>query len=158
MVDEFVDLLDAMDEKAKHLIHFTLWPRMWKNYTNIHTWQTEKLEASKADQIPDAPGIYTLLLKPGIAGHCSCSYLMYVGKAVSLRTRFREYLGKERRPSGRPRIFKFLQKYDNYICFCFTEVDEALLEAIEDGLMDAYLPPLNVRYKGTMSKIMGAFT
>jgi len=158
MVDESTtDLVNKIEDMLNHTLRFTLWPCMWRKYTVSHGWQNKKLERSKINQIPDEPGIYTLILKPGIAGHPSCCYLMYVGKAGSLRRRFRDYLGKERREDGRPRIYYFLKKYDGYVCFCYTLVDETLLVSVEDGLMNAYLPPLNERYKGEICRVRRAF-
>lgn len=156
-VDSPNDLLNKIDEMKKHTQVFTLWPCMWQGYTDSHGWRNEKLEESKVNQIPDSPGIYTLILKPGIAGHPSCSYLMYVGKTVSLRRRFRDYLGKERRKTGRPRIYYFLNKYGGYVCFYYTLVVNTLLDNVEDGLMNAYMPPLNEKYKGEIHMVRRAF-
>ncbi|MGA3110468.1 MAG: hypothetical protein ABSE15_00365 [Candidatus Bathyarchaeia archaeon] len=138
--------------------HFTLWPRQWQTYTQTHEWKNEKLESTRADQIPEDPGIYTLIIYPGIAGHPLCSYLMYVGKTGCLRRRFREYLGMERREDGRPKISYVLNKYDQFIRFCYTRVPLAALDNVEGGLMNAYLPPLNEEYEGTISTSVRAFS
>ena len=151
------DLASEIDEIKKHRQGFILWPRQWREYTQSHGWQNEKLERTKVNQIPDSPGIYTLILQPGIAGHPSCSYLMYVGQAVSLQRRFREYLGKERLETGRPKIYYFLNKYNGYICFCYTIVASNLLDNVEDRLMSAYIPPLNEQYSGEIGRALGAF-
>ncbi len=130
--------------------HFMLCPNTWRGYTTTHRWQGEKLESAKVGQIPDAPGIYTLILKPGIADHPACSYLMYVGKTNSLRNRFRDYLTSEKLATGRPRIFIFLNLYDGFICFYYTPVNMNALDIVEDALTDAYQPPLNTEVKGTI--------
>ena len=154
----FYDLTSQVDEAKSYTQQFILWPRRWREYTQSHGWNSVQLDESKANQIPYSPGVYTLVLEPGIAGHPSCCYLMYVGKAVSLRRRFREYLGKEHREDGRPKIFYFLDRYDGYVCFCYTTVARAVLENVEGGLMNAYTPPLNEQYRGEISRIMRAFT
>ena len=82
---------------------------------------------------------------------------MYVGQTVSLRRRFGEYLSKERRESGRPKMFRFLNMYSDQVWFCFTLVDKASLDAVEDGLRDAYIPPLNDDFSGELSNVVGAF-
>jgi hypothetical protein len=153
-----IDLVRETDEMKGCIQHFTLWPRQWQTYTQSHDWQNEKLEPTAIDQIPECPGIYTLILQPGIAGHPFCSYLMYVGRTKCLRRRFKEYLGMERREDGRPKISYFLNKYDQFTCFCYTLVSIDALEEVEERLMNAYLPPLNEEYEGTISTSVGAFS
>lgn len=152
------DLIHEVNEMRSWTEHFILWPRQWRKYKRSHVWQNEKLETARAAQIPDRSGIYTLVLQPGIARHPSCSYLMYVGKTTSLKTRFRKYLGMERRANGRPRMSYFLNKYNMYICFCYTFVTRKRLGDTEDRLMKAYLPPLNGQYRGTISSARRAFS
>ena len=130
---------------------------MWATYSEMHEWQLTKLSDSELGNIPDAPGIYTLLALPGIANHPACSYLMYVGQTVSLHRRFREYLSKERKESGRPKMFRFLNTYSDHVWFYFTSIDTALLDNVENGLRDAYIPPLNDAYSGELSKVVRAF-
>ncbi len=156
MPTQLVDLTD-IDEAMAHELSFVLWPRQWKKYIRSHGWRLEKLEGSKKAAVPDAPGIYTLVLQPGIAGHCSCSYLMYVGQASSLRTRFGDYLAKEKRVSGRPKLFHFLNKYDGYVWFCYTKVAPKSLTNVENGLLSAYIPPLNERLPSIVSRVVRAF-
>jgi hypothetical protein len=153
-----IDIVTETDEMKGCVQHFTLWPRQWQTYTLSHTWQNEKLEKVKATRIPESSGIYTLIIQPGIAGHPSCSYLMYVGQARSLRRRFKQYLGMERRQDRRPKISYFLNKYDQFIFFCYTLVPIAALETTEEGLMNAYLPPLNEEYEGTVGISVRAFS
>ncbi len=153
-----VDIVRETDEMKSCIQHFTLWPRQWQTYTQSHTWQNERLETARAHHIPESPGIYTLVLQPGIAGHPSCSYLMYVGQTRSLRRRFQQYLGMERRQDGRPKISYFLNKYDHFVFFCYTLVSIETLDSTEQGLTNAYLPPLNEDYEGTISASVRAFS
>jgi hypothetical protein len=158
MRTELVDVLEDVDEAKAHTQWFVLWPRQWRRYARSHGWRLEKLEESKKGKIPDGSGIYTLILQPGIAGHDSCSYLMYVGQALSLRRRFSEYLGKERRESGRPKISYFLNRYDGYVWFCYTTVGTRSLDKVEHGLLCAYIPPLNDQFTGRIGKVVRAFS
>jgi len=151
-----VDLLEV-DLLRTHAKRFILWPRQWQTYSLTHKWTIEPLNKSKVKKIPTSSGIYTILLQPGIAGHISCSYLMYVGKTKSLRRRFGEYLRKERERTARPRISEFLTRYDNYVLFCYTLIDEKSLITIEEGLKNAYVPPLNKQYSGELGRTIGAF-
>lgn len=153
------DIIREQDEAIAHRREFILWPSKWEGFdrTKVYGWQWHKLDASERPNIPDEPGIYTLLIQPGIAGHPLCSYLMYVGQAVSLRTRFADYLTRERRESGRPKIFRLLNKYSNYIWFCFTIVPEETLDDVEDSLMNAYIPPCNDQLPIEIRPVRGAF-
>ena len=145
---------ERVSEAGLHSFKFTLWPQQWATYPESHQWQLTKLDISKRDGIPDSPGIYTLLVKPDVADHPVCSYMMYVGQTVSLRRRFGEYLNKERKPDGRPKIFTFLDMYPNNVWFCFTLVQSSSLDSVESGLRDAYVPPLNENFAGELSPIV----
>ncbi len=126
-----------------HLHEFVLWPHKWQAFRDICvlTWQTYQLIERERPSIPDEAGIYTLLIQPGIANHPACSYVMYVGKATSLRRRFGEYLNKERRETGRPKLFWLLNTYLDHTFFCCAPVSETNLRAVEDALIAAYIPP-----------------
>ena len=151
-----VDLLETGQLRA-HARRFILWPRQWQTYSLTHKWTIEPLNTSRVRKIPASSGIYTILLQPGIAGHISCSYLMYVGKTKSLRRRFGEYLRKERKRTARPLMSDFLTRYDDYVLFCYTLIDEKNLIIIEEGLKNAYVPPLNKQYSGELGHTIGAF-
>ena len=155
MSDIFIDIIkERVGEARLHSFMFTLWPRQWATYPEFHQWQLTKLDKSKRNNVPNGPGIYTLLAIPKVAGHPDCSYLMYVGQTVSLRRRFGEYLNKERKPDGRPKIFTFLDMFQNNVWFCFTIVQPSSLDSVESGLRDAYVPPLNENFAGELSPIV----
>ena len=78
MSDSVYDIIQAQDDMRVHQYQFTLWPLRWITYSGVHEWQLSKLADSEVENIPDVPGIYTLLTLPGIANHPACSYLMYV--------------------------------------------------------------------------------
>ncbi len=157
MTDNAIDIVKAQDEMAAHRYSFTLWPQQWVTYSEMHEWKLCKLIDSERDKIPANPGIYTLLTLPGIANHPACSYLMYVGQTICLRRRFGEYLNKERKETERPMMFRFLKKYSDQVWFCFTLVDCSLLDTVENGLKNAYIPPLNSAFSGELSRVVGAF-
>lgn len=155
MSDASIDIVRESAKEAKFHSHtFTLWPRMWATYSGSHEWQLTRLVHAERNNIPDSSGIYTLIVIPEIADHPACSYIMYVGQTVSLRRRFGEYLTKERKPSGRPKIFLFLDMYPNNVWFCSTSVQSSSLDSVEIGLRDAYLPPLNDEFAGELSPIV----
>ena len=154
MSDTSIDIIKRQQEGRSHVQRFVLWPRQWATYSESHNWHQTKLVASERQSVPDSSGIYTLVAKPSIADHPACSYLMYVGRSKSLRRRFGEYLNKERKPSGRPLMFQFLNVYSEHAWFCFTLVDFSSLESIEARLRDAYIPPLNDDFRGELSPIV----
>ncbi|MFX0206530.1 MAG: GIY-YIG nuclease family protein [Candidatus Hodarchaeota archaeon] len=152
-----VDIIQEQDEMKAHEQCFILWPRQWKKYVDIHNWKSYRLDEKDKDSIPRRSGVYTLLIQPGIANHPACSYLIYVGKTTSLRRRFMEYLNERKRETGRPKIFRVLNKYKDYVCFCYTTVGKNNLSTVEDNLLVAYIPPKNDQYPAEISRVKGAF-
>lgn len=152
------DSIDIITEKLKDASirsqKFVLWPEQWASYSESHEWHLIKLVDSERANIPARPGIYTLIVKPNVADHPANAYLMYVGQSNCLRRRFGEYLNKERKPSGRPKIFTFLNMYPNYVWFCFTQVQLSSLNLVESGLRDALFPPLNEQFEGELGQVM----
>jgi len=155
---DFSDLTQARKEGKAHLKTFTLWPELWETYTLDHEWHLFRLRESERDSVPNQPGVYALLAVPSVAAHPASSYVMYVGKTLSLRRRFSEYLGKEADPLGRPKISDFLHMYSGYVWFSFTLTEKDSLDSIEAGIRDALVPPLNTQFGARISKIVGAFT
>ena len=153
-----VDLITQQKEAAIHHYGFYLWPAKWEAYAaGDLSWETRRLESSERGYIPDEPGIYTFVLQPALAGHPACSYLMYVGKTHSLRTRFGQYLSQERRESGRPKVFRLLNLYEGYLWFCITRLPPEAIDDVEDALILAYIPPINDRYPAEFGQVIGAF-
>jgi excinuclease UvrABC nuclease subunit len=152
-----IDLIRDQDEMIAYSHRFILWPRLWQDYRNTHAWQMYRLCPEERSNIPEQSGIYTLLIQPSIAEHPACSYLMYVGKSNSLRRRFGNYLNERTRETGRPKLLRLLNKYPDYIWFCYTIVPEAELDDVETALYTAYLPPSNDQYTAEISRIIGAF-
>ena len=156
-----VDILELQDERlAYSWIEFTLWPRMWDSYTEPMplSWFCRRLDEAERSHIPTEPGVYTLLIQPGLADHPHCSYLIYVGKAESLRERFHDYLTKERRNPRRRHMHRALNKYPNHLWFCFAEVPSASLREIESALIVAYAVPfLNREIPSELRPVERAF-
>ena len=151
------DIIDEQDVMKAHEHQFILWPRQWSGYVDTHNWKTYNLNENQKVNIPDNPGIYSLLIQPGIANHPACSYLMYIGKTTSLRRRFSNYLNERKRETGRPKIFRILNKYKNYMKFCYTIVDEDDLETVENNLLIAFIPPNNDQFPVQLRPLIGAF-
>jgi hypothetical protein len=155
------DVINEQDDFAAHTLSITLWPKKWQGYANPHplSWTLVKLEdaARKAKAVPPKAGIYTLLVQPGVAAHPHCSFLLYVGQTKSLLKRFGQYLTTEKKATGRPKIFRLLNRYDGYIWFCFSQVPENDLDLVEDSLIEAYVPHCNDDFPADLRPVVGAF-
>jgi excinuclease UvrABC nuclease subunit len=112
-------------------------------------WRGVKFHSANTTRIPEkAKGVYTFVVKPGIADHPSCSYLMYVGKAEDqvLRDRFRQYFAEraEGEKSRRPHVTEMLLKWEGFLWFYYAAVaNKSKIKRLEDQLLAAYLPPTN---------------
>lgn len=151
------DLVAQQNEYNNHVWPMCLWPGQWnacKPSAKL-SWKTVTLDPSKRAAVPAAPGIYSLLVQPGIASHAECSYLMYLGKASSLRSRFGNYLTSER--LRRPKIVRLLEMYNDHIHFCYSQVPKTKLDAVEEQLYTAYVPPCNAQFSGELSRAKRAF-
>jgi hypothetical protein len=152
-----IDIIQKQTDMKAHEHHFFLWPQQWKNYLGTHTWQTCRLDSIEKDRVPKQSGVYSLLIQPGIANHPACSYLMYIGQAKSLQRRFTDYLNERKRETGRPKIYRFLNLYQDYVYFCYTTVRKDELTKVENNLLNAYIPPSNDQYPAEIRRIIGAF-
>lgn len=152
-----VDLVASQDEYNKHVWRMCLWPAQWKT-CGSHlklSWNSIVLDSKNKADVPNATGIYSLLIQPGIAKHAACSYLMYLGQATSLRKRFGDYLTRER--TKRPKVVRLLEMYPGYIQFCYCKVDKTKLDHIEEQLYNAFVPPCNTKFSGELRRAIGAF-
>ena len=157
---EVHDLIDEQDDMKAHIHQFSLWPKLWLEYTQQHSfsfdWQIFPLKADQIGNIPEKPGVYTLLIQPSIALHPLCSYLAYVGMTDrTLRERFKEYLSEKKRITGRPKVLRLLNKYEDHVYFCCAEVDDqGLITQIEDALIGAWVPPFNDKYPARIRRVI----
>jgi len=158
-----VDLIDEQDEMKSHTERFVLWPRAWQGFDEaclpIRTWTMVKFLGTNYSDIPAGSGVYTFLIQPSIASHPASSYLMYVGQAASLSERFMRYRTRERvwSAGSRPLIVRLLNKYVDYVWFCYTLVPKQDLDTVEAQLRDAYRPPYVKQYTGEVGPAMAAF-
>jgi len=112
-------------------------------------WRAVKFDRANAARIPGhARGVYTFVVKPGIANHPSCSYLLYVGKAERqvLRDRFCQYFAEKEKgeESRRPHVTEMLLKWQGFLWFYYAEISNSTrIKAVEEQLLAAYLPPSN---------------
>ena len=155
------DLISEEDEARAHEYTFCLWPKSWQEYSGnpglTLNWQECQFVTGEVDNVPNDPGLYSFLIQPRLAGHPSCSYLMYVGKTKALRQRFRQYLREKERESGRPKVVRLLNKYPDNLFFCYTVLpDVSHIDEAEQALIGAFLPPCNDKLPAKVRVVMEA--
>lgn len=149
-------------ELATSLHTVVLWTAKWLAYADATplSWVTHRLDRAERPAVPTDGGVYTLLVQPGVAAHPAASFLMYVGKAKNLRNRFEQYLGSERRLTGRPKIYRRLIRYSDHLWFCCAPlpgVANDVLRQVEDALLMAYVPAWNDQLPAEISGVVRAF-
>jgi len=154
------EFLDAVYQAKAHKQEFLLWPHSWKSYTCKipFVWTTVKFDRNNKSKIPHKPGIYGFLIQPNIASSLNGSYLFYIGETERpLQVRFEEYL-REKNKMGRPKIYRWLNQYDDFVYFtCAEVVDKYNLKEIEKDLLEALVPPANTQFPTSINKVVSAF-
>ncbi len=150
-----VDIVDTeeskeMDEAKSFSRRFVLWPKKWESFSidlSRFSWKEYKFIESVKRGIPEQRGVYTFVIKPQIANHPSCAYLMYVGQTTdqTLKERFRKYLDEQKgKGKHRAKVKYILNKYKDYIYFiCMPLGDGISPKEIESELIKAFIPPMN---------------
>ena len=140
-----------------HVKRMLLYPVQWKNYVSPLnsrlSWTALPFGEGSRTSVPnDKGGVYSFVVCPQIAEHPLCSYLLYVGKAVNFRNRYNEYLRdfkKEAIRTEQPHITVMLQKWQEYLLYCYAPIEETtLIDETESRLIQAYLPPTNKQIDG----------
>ena len=157
--DQQVDLMDAHSWDS-----IVMWPQLWSEFTtppnHIWNWDSVPFRRDCSDAVPDDQhGVYTFAIAPGVAQHPLLYLVTYVGKAyrMTLRARFLSYFN-EKRSLKRPRIGRFLRRYDGFIMFSFCPVaDVSAISEIEDQLINALISRLCKRYPDKVSAMARAF-
>lgn len=90
---------------------------------------------NKVSRLPASPGVY--IMKD------ARSRILYIGKAVNLRSRVRSYFGKSN--DGRLFIRLLMERIDDLDCILTETEDEALI--LENNLIKKHRPLYNVRLK-----------
>lgn len=155
------DLIGEQDQLSAHRHTFFLWPRQWAayNFQGFFNWQIYPFQQNQKKNIPMQPGIYSFVIKPGIISYPDCLYLMYIGKAeYGLRHRFNRYFRELDDPAGRPKIVRLLNRYQGYLHFCYSIIEEKeQIAETEKALIGALLPPCNDQFPAGINRIIGGF-
>lgn len=158
MDDIFTKPLSAYVLADYRMWRMVLAPKQWQSYnpTVNLSWQGVRFERGNASKIPgNAKGVYSFVVKPAIANHPSCAYLLYVGKAQEqvLRDRFMQYFDERAKgeKSRRPHVTEMLLKWDGFLWFYYAEISSiAKIREAEDSLLAAYLPPSNRQFPSSV--------
>ena len=152
-IDAFADEheSDEILEKvlSNHVQKFILYPKDWHAPSRYGlTWDSIPFASDEIEKIPERPGLYAFSLQCSCADAPPTSYIMYIGIVGigtgmnrHLKTRYKEYLGKQKRPLVRHMI----NKWRDHLRFYFVPVNsqEHKLEEIETYLLDKLIPPCN---------------
>ena len=143
-----LDLKLAIEVKV-HTVKFILDPNKWGNLTLPVTlnWTMIPFHQNQVQNVPnDKVGVYSFIVKPDIANHTNCSYLMYVGQTThqSFRLRYTQYLHDQRTKKGRLYVVHMLSTWPEHLWFCYAPIQQVeYIGEIEDRLKIAYVPPVN---------------
>jgi len=156
------DLTTTVDElKSYEVEKLVLHPQQWAKLklTVSPQWKIKPFNKVTAATVPkDYGGIYAFVVKPGIADFPHASYLLYIGKTEGkegFRQRYRNYLAHSaEKKSRRPTLRRMFDKWPDHLWFCFARVNlhGKRLSAIEDALLEAFLPPYCRQFKGVVGK------
>jgi len=152
--------LKMMLQFRQHTVEFILDPNQWGSLSLPITlnWNTIPFGEPHLLAIPDdESGVYSFIIKPGIANHSECAHLMYIGKAKSqsFRDRYRQYLQDQRTQMGRPLIVHMLKTWPEHLCFCYATIKQtSYIDDIEDCLIRAFIPPINTSYPADIRRSM----
>ena len=149
-------------EARGHRHTILLWPKLWREWKPPVKlkWEGKKFSPASKGSIPNKPGVYAFVIKPGIPPGLPNSVLMYIGMSDRpLRERFGEYVREMGDPRGRPAINTMLQMYAGYLHFYCARVKKPTKpKAIEDQLLETLVPPMNKQYSAKVSRVVGAFS
>ena len=145
-------------EANAHTYDFTLWPETWEAVDKRFKfkWKYKKFNKSSQMNIPDKPGVYTFIVRPQIANHPACSFLVYAGKASSLKKRFGQYLSVQKGTRlHSPKVEQGLEQYAecNNLFFYYSRHSRGSIENHEKVLINGFIPPWND--KKTISSSVG---
>ncbi|MDX2105606.1 MAG: hypothetical protein SFY67_04310 [Candidatus Melainabacteria bacterium] len=161
---ERIDLVETADEAKQHRHHFTLYPKFWTDFNDptVLKWHVVPFDEAQRTNIPQVQGVYAFIVKPAASASLQPSYLLYIGETTgqTLRERFNQYVRGIANLEERPKLITTLPKYEGFVYFHFAEVPPGgpTPVDIENNLLSGFVPPLNTKFSGIVSKVVSAFT
>lgn len=160
MAYDFAATLASEQKLGSYMVkRVILSPAQWAGYSNSTplVWKFVKFDAANAEAVPNATGVYSFVVNPGICEHPGTHYLLYLGRArsVTLRARFRDYLREKTAEKGRAPVQKMLNNWPENLWFYYAKVaDSAVIDALEEDLLAAYLPPVNQNFPAEILRVL----
>lgn len=144
-------LLAEFKAKKEGLYPLRLYPQLWGSselaaYYKNRQWQVVEF-TDPPPPLPKASGIYMFVVGPYCGDIRDHSYIFYVGKAVNIRKRYKEYIDEKDGKGANPRenIVLFLNDFYGYLHFHYTLVPRDELSRAEDLLKDNLTPIANTQ-------------
>lgn len=153
------DLVTEADTGKRYCKKFILWPKYWNKYSEAEelVWKHIKYSSTTVKDLPDKPGVYAFVVKPGIAGLVECNYLLYIGKAQdqTLKVRCKQYLNENKKRKPRILIAQMFNLWREHLFLYYAELDSVEIDInnVEENLLAAFLPPLNSTLPGKLTSI-----
>ena len=129
---------------------FELYPELWKGtsitgFFRDKTWKVVRFCDPQPKKISTKAGIYLFVVSPYCGGIKDHSYVFYVGQTKNFSQRYKEYLYEKKGlgTNPRPKVVRFLNHFQDFLFFHFTEISESELNFAEDLLKDNLTPPGN---------------
>ena len=150
------------DHLSKYRTRFILAPRMWHSCDLPFElrWHAVEFGEDNQDRIPtNRFGVYAFVLVPNFPGPPKSAYLLYIGKTErSFHARYGEYLRDETDDFAARPIERALQRWHGHIWFHYAAIgDPDSVNDTEETLINACIPPCNVKFTGTLGKAIHAF-
>ena len=143
----------AMARLSRYEQRFVLSPDRFKGGSVLPAlaWNTINFSKAAITTVASTPGLYAFSIVTQRQGLPPHGYVLYIGQtgakkySRTLRVRAGEYL-KEKKTGKRKHVWEFLNKWSGHLSFHFASVDPKTenLEALEQGLNDALMPPYSV--------------
>jgi hypothetical protein len=135
-----------------HNYTFNLHPELWSipeinDYFIDKVWTQTRFIEDNIEVIPPEPGIYMFVAQPRLAHLVDHSYIFYIGKATSLKRRYRDYIKEKhcKLKHNRKEVVKFLNHLERSLMFHYVTLPLAEIAKAEAYLKDNIDPPANIQ-------------
>ncbi len=149
------DLKAQFQRKKLGTFEFLLYPELWSEldcraYYCGKQWAEVHFSPRSRELVPAESGIYMFVSRSGYSEFISDhSYVLYVGKATSLNSRYYSYIREQRYllDHTRERVAELLDHFEGWLYFRYILVPASELDQAENLLKDNLTPPGNTQLK-----------
>lgn len=153
---------DILKDKKQRWRTFCLDNQIWDVSPKIInelflSWEKIKFNEQNVSKVPEAQGIYMFVVETNLKtiSNFGSHYIIYVGQTINLRDRFKTYFRykSNTEPSDQlKRIMVLLWENNLYFNFTVTKLEPFQLTDLEFDLIDAIVPPMNLRFRARAIK------